>query len=55
MVLTGRALGRATLARQHLLQPTTMPVAALVEHLYGLQAQSPMAPYFALRARAAGL
>lgn len=50
-VLNNRELGRATLARQHLLEPSTLSVTAMVQHLYGLQAQSPTAPYFALRTR----
>ena len=49
-----RELGRATLARQYLLEPTDTPVEKVVRHLYGLQAQSPTAPYFALWARVAG-
>lgn len=49
-----RELGRATLARQYLLEPTDAPVERVVRHLYGLQAQSPTAPYFALWARVAG-
>ena len=50
-VLGPRALGRATLARQSLLTRSTGPVTELLERLYGLQAQSPTAPYFALHAR----
>ncbi|NGP04490.1 winged helix DNA-binding domain-containing protein [Rhodococcus sp. 14C212] len=49
--LTARALGRATLARQHLLRRGDLPAIALVEHLLGLQAQAPTPPYFALWAR----
>nr|WP_239010487.1 crosslink repair DNA glycosylase YcaQ family protein [Rhodococcus aetherivorans] len=49
--LTARALGRATLARQHLLRRGDLPAIELVEHLLGLQAQAPSPPYFALWAR----
>ncbi|GAA4477446.1 winged helix DNA-binding domain-containing protein [Rhodococcus olei] len=52
--LDDRALGRATLARQHLLARTTDSAAAMTRHLFGLQAQSPTAPYFALWARSEG-
>ncbi len=51
VTLPQRALNRATLARQHLLERSTMPALELVAHLYGLQAQAPMAPYFALWCR----
>jgi hypothetical protein len=50
-VLSARALGRATLARQLLLEPSTMDVASAVTHLVGLQAQNPLDPYLALWAR----
>jgi hypothetical protein len=50
-----RALGRATLARQHLLERTDgqggRGVVAMVRHLVGLQAQAPWSPYLALLAR----
>lgn len=46
-----RALGRATLARQSLLQRSEASALEMIEHLYGLQAQAPMPPYFALWAR----
>lgn len=49
--LDTRDLGRATLARQHLLEPTTRSAEETTRHLFGLQAQSPTAPYFALWAR----
>ena len=53
-MLTLRALNRATLARQLLLDDgTTSPLAA-IEHLVGLQAQAPYAPYFGLWARVPG-
>ncbi|MFF0815442.1 winged helix DNA-binding domain-containing protein [Rhodococcus sp. NPDC003318] len=52
--LDTRELGRATLARQFLLEQSSDSVEEVTRHLYGLQAQSPTAPYFALRARVAG-
>jgi hypothetical protein len=53
-VLGPRALNRATLARQFLLERTTRPVADVVEHLVGLQAQTPHTWYFGLWSRIAG-
>ena len=53
-VLSRRALGRATLARQLLLERETRPVAAALEHLVGLQAQVPLVPHLALWDRLAG-
>lgn len=50
-VLTDRALGRATLARQHLLRRSSTDALSMIEHLLGLQAQAPLAPYFALWTR----
>ncbi|AKF09391.1 winged helix DNA-binding domain-containing protein [Sandaracinus amylolyticus] len=50
-VLDTRALNRALLARQHLLEPTSLSPLALVEHLVGLQAQQPNDPYVALWTR----
>ncbi|MCZ4557027.1 winged helix DNA-binding domain-containing protein [Rhodococcus maanshanensis] len=52
--LSRRALSRATLDRQHLLRRTSGTALELVGHLFGLQAQAPMAPYFALWARLKG-
>jgi hypothetical protein len=49
--LTRRDLNRTLLARQHLLERTTMPVAAMVAHLVGLQAQENLPPYLSLAAR----
>lgn len=49
--LTLRDLNRATLARQHLLERTTLPVPAAIESLVGLQAQLPVAPYVGLWTR----
>ncbi|MCH0542695.1 AlkZ family DNA glycosylase [Streptomyces sp. MUM 203J] len=53
-VLSGRALNRATLARQLLLHRTTMAAEDAVTHLVGLQAQNPQPPYYALAARLQG-
>ncbi len=51
MVLGTRALNRALLARQGLLERRSRPPRELVEHLVGLQAQVPQHPYFALWSR----
>ncbi|TQM42862.1 winged helix DNA-binding domain-containing protein [Pseudonocardia cypriaca] len=53
-VLGPRALNRATLARQFLLERTTRPVPDVVEHLVGLQAQTPHSWYLGLWSRIAG-
>ena len=52
-VLSRRRLGRATLARQLLLEPSSLDVVAAVEAVAGLQAQEPASPYIALWARLA--
>jgi hypothetical protein len=49
--LTTRALNRATLARQHLLERSASDPVELVEQLVGLQAQNPLDPYVALWSR----
>jgi len=49
--LTRRALNRAALARQHLMERTTRPVADLLEHLVGLQAQTPHTAYVGIWSR----
>jgi hypothetical protein len=50
-VLTDRALARATLARQLLLERHALDPVAAVAHLVGLQAQVPSDPYLALWSR----
>jgi hypothetical protein len=54
-VLGTRELGRALLARQHLLERSAMPPAAMIGHLLGLQAQAaPQPPYLGLWSRLDG-
>src|SRR5918996_2232030 len=50
-VLDNRALGRATLARQLLLDRADVPVLDAVAHLGGLQAQEPQEPFTGLWSR----
>lgn len=50
-VLSLRALNRALLARQMLIERRAISAAAALEHLVGMQAQSPFPPYFGLWTR----
>ena len=53
-VLSRRALNRALLARQMLLERVDMPIPRAVEHLVALQAQEPWDPYYQLWSRLRG-
>ena len=53
-MLSQRDLNRTLLVRQHLLERTSMPTLAMVEHLVGLQAQENLPPYLSLAARLDG-
>ncbi|MCC6792847.1 MAG: AlkZ family DNA glycosylase [Thermomicrobiales bacterium] len=50
-ILTTRALNRALLARQHLIERVDWPAERMIAHLVGLQAQAPNPPYFGLWSR----
>ena len=54
MALTDRELGRATLARQLLLERAAVGVADAVSRVGGLQAQEPKPPFIGLWSRLAG-
>jgi Winged helix DNA-binding domain len=51
--ISARALNRATLARQMLLERVDATALATIEHLGGVQAQAPYPPYFGLWSRLA--
>ena len=50
-ILSQRGLGRATLARQYLLERASIPAIDAIGHLAGMQSQAPLAPYVGLWTR----
>ena len=54
-VLSERALNRATLARQHLLERAPARAIDAIKQLAGMQSQAPLAPYVGLWTRLRGL
>lgn len=53
-IMDRRALNRALLARQFLLERAALPAERVIAHIAGMQAQSPTAPYAGLWSRVAG-
>ena len=53
-VLGLRAINRAYMARQLMIERSPMPVADAIEHLVGLQGQVPLVPYTSLWSRLDG-
>lgn len=52
--LSNRDLNRALLARQWLLERREASIESTLEHVVGLQAQTPQSPYYAMEARLEG-